>query len=224
MSEIEAAAQNHFDDQVVGRARHPDAHPGVELPFRTQVQIDGREELLLLIRSLNYYIHEHLPPLFNPSNFRGSPQNDFGNIVSINVLCIPVEQIEQWTHVTRGLKAMVPASPKIGKSGWAGVCRMGGVGDNLIAASVLRPLKEMGYKVEMITQRPHSVLYENNPFIDKLSVYGEDDWKLIVTGRKKETVELYNLADDPAEKNDLAWKKPSQVAKLRKELAKQQKR
>jgi FkbM family methyltransferase len=141
---------------------------------------DKAEELMLLIRSMNYYTHEHLPPLFNPSNFRGNPQNDFGNIVSINVLCIPVEQIEQWAYITRGMKALVPASPRVGKTGWAGVARMGGVGDNLIAASVLRPLKEMGYKVEVISQLPHSVLYENNPYIDKLSVYGENDWKLIV--------------------------------------------
>lgn len=53
---------------------------------------------------------------------------------------------------------------------WAGICRFGGVGDNLIAASVLRPLKRMGYAVEVITsnKEPASV-YLNNPFIDKLS-------------------------------------------------------
>jgi hypothetical protein len=57
---------------------------------------------------------------------------------------------------------------------------LGGVGDNLIAASVLRPLKEMGYKVEMITEQPHGVLFENNPYIDKLSVHDKEEWKLVV--------------------------------------------
>ena len=141
---------------------------------------DKAEELMLLIRSMNYYVHEHLPPLYNPSNFRGNSQNDFGNIVSINVLCIPVEQANEWAHVTRGLKALVPASPRIGKTGWAGVYRGGGVGDNLIAASVLRPLKEMGYKVEMISEKPHAVLFENNPYIDKLSVHDKEEWKLVI--------------------------------------------
>lgn len=53
---------------------------------------------------------------------------------------------------------------------WAGIARMGGIGDNLIAASVLRPLKRQGYMIEVITQKPHGVVFENNPFIDKLSI------------------------------------------------------
>lgn len=59
---------------------------------------------------------------------------------------------------------------------WAAVCRFGGVGDNLIAASVLRPLKKLGYQVEVITSEkdPHTV-FLNNPFIDKLSVKADGD-------------------------------------------------
>jgi ADP-heptose:LPS heptosyltransferase len=60
--------------------------------------------------------------------------------------------------------------------GWAGVARMGGVGDNLIAASVCRPLKQLGYKVDVITQSPNHVVFENNPFIDKISMYKREDW------------------------------------------------
>jgi ADP-heptose:LPS heptosyltransferase len=59
--------------------------------------------------------------------------------------------------------------------GWAGVCRLGGIGDDLIAASVLRPLKKTGYMVDMITSPPNHVLFHNNPFIDKLSVKREHD-------------------------------------------------
>jgi ADP-heptose:LPS heptosyltransferase len=53
---------------------------------------------------------------------------------------------------------------------WAGICRLGGVGDNLIAASVLKPLKELGYHTDVISQKPQCVLFENNPYLDKLSV------------------------------------------------------
>lgn len=62
--------------------------------------------------------------------------------------------------------------------GWAGVCRFGGVGDNLVAASVLRPLKALGYGVEMITTKKghntHTV-FINNPFIDKLTLKDDGD-------------------------------------------------
>lgn len=53
---------------------------------------------------------------------------------------------------------------------WAAICRFGGIGDNLIAASVLRPLKRMGYMTEVITSPPYDVVFHHNPFIDKLSV------------------------------------------------------
>jgi hypothetical protein len=62
------------------------------------------------------------------------------------------------------------APPAHMKKGWAGVLRLGGLGDSLIAASTLRPLKAVGYKIDMIAQMPHAVVFENNPFIDKLTV------------------------------------------------------
>jgi ADP-heptose:LPS heptosyltransferase len=55
-------------------------------------------------------------------------------------------------------------------SGWACVARFGGIGDNLIVASALRPLKRLGYKVEMLSDHKHGVVYQNNPFIDKLTI------------------------------------------------------
>jgi hypothetical protein len=30
----------------------------------------------------------HAPPLFNPQNFAGNPENVFGNTISLNMLCI----------------------------------------------------------------------------------------------------------------------------------------
>src|SRR3954468_1912491 len=54
--------------------------------------------------------------------------------------------------------------------GWACIARLGGIGDNLIAASVLYPLKQLGYMVEVITEEPNHVVFLNNPHIDKLAI------------------------------------------------------
>ena len=45
----EATAENAFDDQVIGRSGRADPNSKVEFPLWPQVDIDGREELLLLI-------------------------------------------------------------------------------------------------------------------------------------------------------------------------------
>ena len=77
-------------------------------------------------------------------------------------------------------------------SGWAGVARFGGIGDNLIAASVLRPLKRLGYKVEVITNDHAHNVFLNNPFIDKLTIKkegeipGGEDWQKWFLSRSKE--------------------------------------
>jgi arylsulfatase A-like enzyme len=48
------------------------------------------------------------------------------------------------------------------------------------------------------------------------------DWKLIVSRREPGSVELFNLADDPAEASNLAKEKPKQVDALRAILAEQE--
>lgn len=56
------------------------------------VENDRREkskELIELIRSLDYRLYWHLPPLFNPRNFAGDGENIYPNIVSVNMFCIP---------------------------------------------------------------------------------------------------------------------------------------
>lgn len=60
-------------------------------------------------------------------------------------------------------------------AGWAGIARFGGVGDNLISSAVLRPLKRMGYKTEVITGGSQAVVFNNNPFIDKLTIKQDGD-------------------------------------------------
>lgn len=56
---------------------------------------DRREKspaLLGLLFELGYQAWWHLPPLYNPVNFRGNRENVFSNIVSANVLAIPKEK------------------------------------------------------------------------------------------------------------------------------------
>lgn len=75
---------------------------------------------------------------------------------------------------------------------WACIARMGGIGDNLIAASVLRPLKRMGYMTEVLTSGHAHTVFLNNPFLDKLSVKEDGDipggpeWQKWFTARAKE--------------------------------------
>lgn len=47
--EIEAIAQNHLGDQMIRGVRHADAQSKIHFPFRREVQIDGRKDLLLLL-------------------------------------------------------------------------------------------------------------------------------------------------------------------------------
>ena len=135
------------------------------------------------VRELGYFVYSHTPLLFSVDNWKKHPESFFGNTASFNSLCIPKERLEEFRSLieetkfqneTVGNKLKMSIGRKVGE--WAGVARCGGVGDNLIAASVCRPLKEMGFKVEVITQSPQSVVFENNPFIDKISVYEAKDW------------------------------------------------
>lgn len=76
--------------------------------------------------------------------------------------------------------------------GWAGIARLGGVGDNLIAASALRPLKRLGYLTEVITSDHCHAVFFNNPFLDKLTVKkdgeipGGAEWQKWFVGRAAE--------------------------------------
>lgn len=47
--------------------------------------------LITLIQSMGYRLWWHLPPLYNPDNFRNEKENIFENVVSVNMLCLPRE-------------------------------------------------------------------------------------------------------------------------------------
>jgi len=184
---------------------------------------DGEtSDVVRYIRSQDYLAYEHKPDMYSEDNWKKNPNNVFTEIrqvpakpyktLSFNILCIPPERVEEFRGVIedqpiylddRGksanqLRMIVPRAP--GYVSWAGFCRCGGVGDNLIAASVARPLKEMGYNVEVITQEPQCVVFENNPFIDKISVRHAEDWPKDLTqwqewfrGRSTEYARFANL-------------------------------
>jgi FkbM family methyltransferase len=60
------------------------------------------KELIELIHSLGYTMHWHLPKLFNSDNFFKNKKNIFGNIQSVNMLCIPQNssiKVEQMARV-----------------------------------------------------------------------------------------------------------------------------
>ena len=84
--------------------------------------------------------------------------------------------------------------------GWVGLARFGGIGDNLICASPLRPLKRMGYKIEFITDYKHGIVFNNNPYIDKLTVIGDNQiptgpgWNKWFSTRAKEYDEFWHLS------------------------------
>jgi len=45
----ESPPHNAFHEQMIGRVRHPDTYSKVELPLRTEIDVDRRNDLLLLI-------------------------------------------------------------------------------------------------------------------------------------------------------------------------------
>jgi FkbM family methyltransferase len=50
---------------------------------------DRSDALIRYIDSLGYEMFWHKPPLYNPANYLKNPVNVFGNIVSLNMICIP---------------------------------------------------------------------------------------------------------------------------------------
>jgi len=50
---------------------------------------DKSAALIQYIDSLGYDMYWHKPPLYNPQNFFNNPKNVFGDIVSLNMICLP---------------------------------------------------------------------------------------------------------------------------------------
>ncbi len=55
---------------------------------------DRRAELKALLDEMGYLAYAHNPPLYNPDNYRGDPQNVWPNVLSFNWLCLPREAVQ----------------------------------------------------------------------------------------------------------------------------------
>ena len=52
-------------------------------------RVERSEELLTMVEGFDYKAWWHFPRVFNPDNFCGDAVNIFGNIASVNILCVP---------------------------------------------------------------------------------------------------------------------------------------
>lgn len=69
-------------------------------------RIDKSQALIEQIMALDYRLWWHIPPLFNPQNFFGVKENDYGNISSFNMLCLPREDktpVNGMTEITNAI-------------------------------------------------------------------------------------------------------------------------
>jgi FkbM family methyltransferase len=66
---------------------------------------DRSGELLRLVLDHGYVAYWHLPQLFNPENFDGEAEDIFPGIVSVNIICAPVESKFEF----RGFRRVVSA-------------------------------------------------------------------------------------------------------------------
>ncbi|MGE4280490.1 MAG: FkbM family methyltransferase [Magnetospirillum sp.] len=56
-------------------------------------------QLIEMIQAHNYRLWWHLSPLYRADNFHGNPDNVFGNVLSINMLGLPMERKTAVTHL-----------------------------------------------------------------------------------------------------------------------------
>ena len=51
-----------------------------------------QQEVIDLLDELGYFSYWHTPPLFEAANYRGTAENVFPKIVSVNVIALPKEK------------------------------------------------------------------------------------------------------------------------------------
>jgi hypothetical protein len=67
-------------------------------------RLEKSEALVAHLLADGYRMWWHVPPLFNPGNFRGNAQNVFGGIRSFNMLCVPRDmptQLDGFQEITK---------------------------------------------------------------------------------------------------------------------------
>ena len=175
-------------------------------------------DLISYLMQLGYRMWWHKPRLFNQFNYKNCQENVFSNIVSCNMLCVPAGREFEVTDVMVDVYELKKINSSADKpfedvplpeslfveedKGWVAVARFGGIGDNMIAASVLPLLKKQGYKVEVITDEKNGALFKNNPYIDKLAIKKDGDlpndcgleWQKWFRSRSSEYVKMIHLS------------------------------
>jgi FkbM family methyltransferase len=131
-------------------------------------------KLLATLFALDYRVWRHEPPLYNPDNFFGCRENPWLNVVSLNLLAVPVER-NPLAQTDGLIEVTADAPPLVTASRWACVARFGGYGDNLMTTSVLPGLRAKYGRVEVITRAPCHEMFVNNPYVDKLTVWPKDE-------------------------------------------------
>jgi len=183
--------------QIIGKFR--------PLLYVENDRADKSKTLIEHISALGYQPYWHFPPLYNPDPFGAAhcvsinmlclPVEHHGGDATIG--CVPImssdddwrlaysrqqqEKNRQPDIVPIPLGESQPVATRpvaVKRRQWACVVRLGGVGDNLIASSVLPFLKQKYGLLEVISAEPQHVVFENNPYVDKLSVKkpGEPPW------------------------------------------------
>jgi len=100
------------------------------------------------------------------------------------------------------------------------ICEMAGVNlpnDRMIDGLSLMPLSKKSGSLNRKTLYWHFPHYWWGTNVQPYSIIRDGDWKLIYW-YENEKVELYNIADDLSEKNDLAHQKPEKVKELEKKI------
>jgi FkbM family methyltransferase len=54
-------------------------------------RVAHQQEVITLVSDMDYRLYWHAPPLFRPDNFNGFPEDIFGRVMSLNMLCLPTE-------------------------------------------------------------------------------------------------------------------------------------
>jgi FkbM family methyltransferase len=80
------------------------------------VENDRKEKAPALMKyieeSLKYTMYQHSAPFWNPSNYYGVQENVFGNVVSMNLLCLPSEKTFSFDPKAMGLQPVSCTSPE----------------------------------------------------------------------------------------------------------------
>lgn len=93
-----------FEQQVLEGARQTIARCQPYIYVEND-RVEKSQALIEWLWSAGYKLWFHMPGLYNPQNFAGNTQNVYGNVVSVNMLAVPLN-----THVDIGQPPLADSS------------------------------------------------------------------------------------------------------------------